>query len=48
MGLDTMDLRIVAQVDGIAEVEAAVAKAITALQGVQKALQSVSVTMDVG
>ncbi|AXC36237.1 hypothetical protein SEA_MUSETTA_11 [Microbacterium phage Musetta] len=42
-----LDLTILAQVDGIEEVQAAVANAISALRGVEKALENVSVTMDV-
>lgn len=44
---DVLDLKILAHVDGIAEVQTAVANAINALRGVEKALENVSVTMDV-
>lgn len=44
---DALDLKILAQVDGIREVERAVADAISALRGVQAALENVTITMDV-
>lgn len=44
---DALDLKILAQVDGIDEVQRAVDGAIEALAKVRKALEDITITMDV-
>lgn len=44
---DSLDLKILAQVDGIDEVKALVAEAQVALDRVRLALQNITITMDV-